>query len=150
MKFTDTLHVIVTNGEDKEVALKVKGVGSTLFCRELNEFKSITEDSKDVKQVDFGTEYTYKNVFKEFFLENRGRKPMKIIWARQSKKEKKKPAEIKDGKNDSKTNTSAVKEPEEPQVFTVTPAEIMLNQKMGIKVEVRANSEKIGKILEQW
>ena len=46
------------------------------------------------KVIDFGTEYTYKNVIKQFFLENRGRKPMKIIWARQNKKEKKKPTDV--------------------------------------------------------
>ena len=94
--------------------MKVKGVGSTLFCRELNEAKSIVEDAKDVKQVDFGTEYTYKNVVKQFFLENRGRKPIKIIWARQSKKEKKKPSEAKDAKTENKNLQAKEKEPEEP------------------------------------
>jgi len=34
-KFTDTLHIIVSNGVDEEVQLKVKGVGSTLYCEEL-------------------------------------------------------------------------------------------------------------------
>jgi hydrocephalus-inducing protein len=76
---------------------------------------------------------------------------MKIIWARQGKKEKKKPNEAKDAKNDSKASTLAKeKEPEEPQVFTITPAEVMLNAKMGIMVEIRANAPTIGKLLEQW
>lgn len=36
--------------------------------------------------IDFGTEYTYKTVPRQYFLENRGRKPMKIMWVRQNVK----------------------------------------------------------------
>ena len=61
-KFQDTLHIIVNNGVDLEVALKAKGVGSTLFCKD------------NLNLIDFGTEYTHQNITKEFFLENRGRK----------------------------------------------------------------------------
>lgn len=35
-------------------------------------------------------------------------------------------------------------------MFSVTPAEVTLNSKMGIYVEIRANSQQIGKIVEQW
>ena len=49
-RFTDTLHVIVNNGTDLEVALRAKGVGSTLYCKE------------DLRNIHFGTEYTHKNV----------------------------------------------------------------------------------------
>jgi hydrocephalus-inducing protein len=52
----------VNNGVDLEVALKAKGVGSTLFCKD------------NLNLIDFGTEYTHNNITKEFFLENRGRK----------------------------------------------------------------------------
>lgn len=79
-KFQDTLHVIVNNGVDLEVALKAKGTGSTLFCKD------------SLSLVDFGTEYTHSNITKEYFLENRGRKPMKIQWVRTTKVERKKPA----------------------------------------------------------
>lgn len=65
-KFQDTLHIIVNNGVDLEVALKAKGTGSTLYCRD------------NLTVVDFGVEYTHNNITKEFFLENRGRKPQKI------------------------------------------------------------------------
>lgn len=65
-KFSDTLHIIVNNGVDLEVALRAKGVGSTLFCKD------------NLNLVDFGTEYTHNNITKDFFLENRGRKSMKI------------------------------------------------------------------------
>ena len=50
MRFTDTLHIIVNNGMDLEVGLRAKGTGSTLFCKE------------NLKEIDFGTEYTHKNV----------------------------------------------------------------------------------------
>lgn len=47
--------------------------------------------------IDFGTEYTHSNITKEFFLENRGRKQMKIQWVRNMKLERK-PSTAKDGK----------------------------------------------------
>lgn len=47
-KFQDTLHIIVNNGIDLEVSLTAKGVGSTLYCKQ------------DLKNIDFGTEYTHK------------------------------------------------------------------------------------------
>jgi len=47
MKFQDTLHIIINNGVDLEVALRAKGVGSTLFCQ------------SSLSTVDFGTEYTH-------------------------------------------------------------------------------------------
>lgn len=72
-KFSDVLHIIVNNGVDLEVALKAKGTGSTLYCKD------------NLNLVDFGTEYTHSNITKEFFLENRGRKPMKIQWVRTTK-----------------------------------------------------------------
>jgi len=72
-KFQDKLHIIINNGVDLEVNLTAKGIGSTLYCKQ------------DLRNVDFGTEYTHKVVPKQFFLENRGRKPMKITWVRQVK-----------------------------------------------------------------
>ena len=39
--------------------------------------------------VDFGTQYTHNNCTKEFFLENRGRKQMKIQWVRTTKIDRK-------------------------------------------------------------
>jgi len=78
MRFQDTLYIIVSNGSEEEVQLRARGYGSTLFCQE------------KLDNIDFGTEYTHKNVPKQFFLENRGRKTMKIFWVRQDKKDRKK------------------------------------------------------------
>jgi hydrocephalus-inducing protein len=49
-RFQDTLHIIINNGSDLEVTLKARGVGSTLFCKQ------------GLSTIDFGTEYTYKNI----------------------------------------------------------------------------------------
>jgi len=51
-KFQDTLHIIINNGMDLEVGLKARGIGHTLSCKAL----------EDKGGVDFGTEYTHKNV----------------------------------------------------------------------------------------
>ena len=57
-RFQDTLHIIVNNGKDLEVQLKAKGTGTTICCEQ------------NLENVDFETEYTYKDVSKQFFLEN--------------------------------------------------------------------------------
>ena len=134
---------------DLEVGLRAKGNGSTLFCKE------------DLRNIDFGTEYTHKNVPRQFFLENRGRKQMKIIWVRQKKLEKKPKGEEKQeesarGKNKTPSKPSITlpgqeeAKVEEQFVFTIVPSEITLNPRMGIMVEFRANSFQVGKISEPW
>jgi hydrocephalus-inducing protein len=85
-KFQDTLHIIINNGVDLEVALRAKGTGSTLYCK------------TPLNVVDFGREYTHQNVTKEFFLENRGRKPMKIQWVRMTKLDRKNQKKAPDAK----------------------------------------------------
>jgi hydrocephalus-inducing protein len=153
------LHIIINNGVDLEVVLRAKGVGSTLYCKD------------NLNTIDFGTEYTFSNITREFFLENRGRKQMKIQWVRNVKPERKpnppgsapggkKPddetASSKKGGNDKTSNAEAQsqageKEGEESkQVFTVIPDTIVLNPKMGIMVQFRANSPLVGKIIENW
>ena len=65
---------------DVEVQLRARGTGNTLYTK------------VPMGVIDFGTEYTYKTVPRQFFLENRGRKPMKIMWVRQQKQNRKKDA----------------------------------------------------------
>lgn len=48
-KFTDTLFFIIKEGVDKEVLLKAKAIGSTIFC-------------KNIENISFGTIYTHKVV----------------------------------------------------------------------------------------
>lgn len=156
-KFQDTLHIIVNNGVDLEVALRAKGIGSTLFCKD------------NLNVIDFGTEYTFNNITKEFFLENRGRKQMKIQWVRNVKAERK-PATGQGKKPDAKGATAAAvpsdkqstaegasqagagaeKEEEAKIVYSIIPEQIVLNPKMGIMIQVRANSATVGRVIENW
>ena len=133
-RFTDTLHIIVNNGHDLEVQLKAVGSGTTLTCE------------KNIEDVDFETEYTYKNVPKQFFLENRGRKQMKIIWVRQNKMDRKRrdPKAIAQDPGASKASGiggTEEKKEDEQCVFTVVPEQITLGPKMGIMIEFRAFSQ---------
>lgn len=137
------------------MALRAKGIGSTLYCKE------------NLNLIDFGTEYTFNNITKEFFLENRGRKQMKIQWVRNAKAERKpaaapnaKKAEGgKAGASDKASNAGAdaastkgdpEKEEEQKIVYTIVPDQVVLNPKMGIMIQVRANSSTVGKVIESW
>ena len=135
-----------------EVQLKAKGWGNTLFVKN----DALTE-------VDFGTEYTHKTIPRQYFLENRGRKPMKIMWVRQNKKERAKPqktdetnakgAKAADATGTMKRTGSISGEPKEAEeqfVFSVVPDQITLGPRMGIMVEVRAYSHHIGQVSENW
>jgi len=129
-----------------EVQLRARGVGNTLYTK------------VPMSTIDFGTEYTHKTVPKQFFLENRGRKPMKIMWVRQNKMDRKKKtgdAAIKNAPESAalmkRTGSISGEAKEEEQfVFSVFPDQITLNPKMGIMIEVRAYSHHIGPVTEQW
>ena len=150
-KFTDTLHIIVNNGVDLEVGLKAKGIGTTLAWKE------------NLKEVNFGTKYTHFNETLEFFLENRGRKPQKIQWSRVNKptdRSKAKTSAKEDKQEDSKgeasiKDTSMISEKKEADeelkyVFAVVPDNFVLQPKMGIFIQFRANSFNKGKMTEQF
>lgn len=68
VKVNDVLHFVIKEGDDVEVQLKAKGVGSTLFCKE------------ELTFINLGVSYTYRKVTKEIFVENKGRKPQKLVW----------------------------------------------------------------------
>lgn len=46
--------------------MAVRGTGSTLYCKELKELKEQKDEATKemIKAIDFGTEYTHKNVAK--------------------------------------------------------------------------------------
>lgn len=68
-KFNDTLYFVIKEGVDKEVSLKAKAVGSTIFC-------------KDISTISFGTLYTHKAQLQDVFLENKGRRVQNLRWSR--------------------------------------------------------------------
>jgi hydrocephalus-inducing protein len=92
---------------------------------------------------------------------------MKIQWVRNVKPERKdKEATGKKGEETSKKGTNdkastaaggedksqggETQSEEAKQVFTVVPDNIVLNPKMGIMIQFRANSPLTGKIIENW
>jgi hydrocephalus-inducing protein len=88
---------------------------------------------------------------------------MTIVWVRTTKPERSKaPKDKKDGKkdNDSKkgdgktesvAGTEVAQEDEKAQfTFTVVPERMVLNPKMGYKVQFRANCLNVGQVTEQW
>jgi len=80
---------------------------------------------------------------------------MKILWQTTTKvKKSKKPGEknVQGGKNTASESvgTEAKDEDEVKAVFQVVPEQMTLNPKMGYKVQFRANSFNIGKVMENW
>jgi len=51
-RFNDVLHFVIKEGMGKDIALKAKGVGSTIFCNE------------DLNNIDFGINYTFTQLTK--------------------------------------------------------------------------------------
>ena len=78
IRFQDTLHFVIKEGAGVDVILKAKGVGSTIFCKD------------DLKSINFDTQYTFRAVSKEIFIENKGRKEQTLHWQRKKPVEKKK------------------------------------------------------------
>ena len=93
---------------------------------------------------------------------------MKIQWVRNTKNDRK-PASAapKDGakkeegkaasekksdkaSNAGESNAQAEKEEETKAIFSVIPDTIVLNPKMGIMIQIKANSQINGKIVENW
>jgi hydrocephalus-inducing protein len=72
---------VVKDGKDKDVVLKAKGIGSTIYSDD------------NLEQLDFGNIYTFKTAVKEIFIQNRGRKSQKITWQRKKLLDKKKSKE---------------------------------------------------------
>ena len=70
-RFNDVLYFVIKEGVDKEVQLKARGTGSTIFC-------------KDLKFISFGTVYTFREQIIETFIENRGRRKQTLKWTKKN------------------------------------------------------------------
>lgn len=127
-KFYDTLHIVITEGVDMDASLKAVGKGTTIYCAE------------DMETLSFGLIYTFNNMTKDIFIENKGRRTQKLTW--QPIKEKKKKILPKDDKK--------VEEEEPDPVFTIVPDTINLPAKTGVMFQFRANSTRPGKIAEKF
>ena len=78
------LYFVIKEGVDREVQLKARGVGSTIFCKEL-------------KNMPFGTVYTFREQIIETFIENKGRRKQTLKWTKKSY-----------GKNEGQKETKAI------------------------------------------
>lgn len=131
-KFSDILHFVIKEGLDIDIVLKAKGRGSTIFCKE------------DLENVNFNTQYTHRQTTREIFVENKGRKPQKLVWQRKPLDKKSRAIEQdKKGKDKNKDVSE-----EEPEIFNILPETVVLPPKHGIMYQFRANSTKRGKINE--
>ncbi len=63
---------------DIDCSLKAKGEGSTIFCKE------------SLDHINFGIQYTHRQIPREIFVENKGRKPQLLTWVYKKPVEKKK------------------------------------------------------------
>jgi hydrocephalus-inducing protein len=113
----------VRDGNDKDVVLKARGTGSTIYCVE------------NLEYLNFETIYTYKTVVKEIFIQNKGRKSQKIVWQKRKADKKKKDDEEKT---------------EEDSVFVIEPESETIPPKYGRNFKFIAHSTKKGKITEQF
>ncbi|CAD8206755.1 unnamed protein product [Paramecium octaurelia] len=128
VKVSDVLHFVIKEGDDVEVQLKAKGIGSTIFCKD------------DLSSVNMGVNYTHRKVTKEIFVENKGRKQQKLQWTQKKPQQKKEEQDQK--------NNKAPPPPEEESVFSIAPDTIVLPPKHGIMFQFRGYSQKKGKISE--
>ena len=95
--------------------------------------------------ISFGIQYTFRNQTKEIFLENKGRRPQRLIWSRKVKP----PNVKKDEAAPAKKETKKVSE-EEQVTFQIIPDNVVLPAKNGIMFQFRANSTKKGQVEEEW
>lgn len=70
--FKDTLHVMVSEGDDNSIPISAAGTGSTCICEEL------------VAVMDTGDQFTNRAFSQTFVLRNEGRKPHSLVWTNQA------------------------------------------------------------------
>lgn len=102
-RLLDTLHFVIKEGEDKDVQLKARSVGHTIFWKE------------NLESINFGVIYTHRSKIHNILIENKGNKSQVLTWSKFEAKKAK-----GDQKEEKKRMTSArkgTKEDEEEEVF---------------------------------
>ena len=69
-KLLDVLHFVIKEGDDKDVVLKAKSVGHTIFWKENLDF------------INFGVIYTHRSKIHNILIENKGNKSQTLAWAK--------------------------------------------------------------------
>ena len=150
-RFTDTLYFVIKEGVDKEVLLKARGVGTTIF-------------RKNLDFISFGTVFTFREQIIETFIENKGRRKQILKWTKKSfgKVEGKKTKMIKEEERkystqkSNKNTNSSLKNGKEitqfniPDTFSIMPNIVELPPKTGFTFKFKAYSVKVGKLSEHF
>ena len=137
--FTDILHFVIKDGMNKDVLLKARGDGTTLFWKE------------DLSHINFGPQFTHRLIPREIFVENKGSKLQNLHWQNIKASEKKK----------SKENEPNVKKPlknaeeqqqnlEDGDIFHIIPERVSLPPKTGIMFQFHCYSTKLGPQKSTW
>lgn len=140
--FNDTLHFVIKDGVNKDVSLRAKGEGTTLFWKE------------DLSHINFSPQFTYRLIPREIFVENKGSKPQNLRWQNIRASEKKKPKENEQKKpGGNRDNTGQEVAPmnfEDGDVFHIIPEKVSLPPKSGIMFQFHAYSMKLGLQKSTW
>jgi len=136
--FADTLHFVIKEGVDIDIPLKAKGIGSTIYCKE------------DLKLITFGLQYTCKLDHKELFVENKGRRPQRLVWQPKKMESKKKDKEKEGNKEKTPVKNDNAEEEEIENAYAIVPDSVTLPPKTGIMFQFRAYSTRKGVITEYY
>ena len=137
--FTDILHFVIKDGVNKDVMLKARGEGTTLFWKE------------DLSHINFGPQFTYRLIPREIFVENKGSKLQNLRWQNIKASEKKKAKEDQ-GKKTGKPGDNEPQKPnyEDGDIFHIIPEKVSLPPKSGIMFQFHCYSTKIGNQKSNW
>ena len=147
-KFADTLYFVIKEGVDKEVQLKARGVGTTIF-------------RKNLDFISFGTVFTFREQIIETFIENKGRRKQTLKWTKKNfgkvdgknkmiKGDERQVSTQKTGKSSLSTNSNSVKQFNIPDTFSIVPNIVELPPKTGFTFKFKAYSAKVGKLSENF
>lgn len=130
-KISDIMHLLVTEGKDIQVTTKAKGISTPVTCKD------------NLETVDFGTQYTTQTIIREFLIENRGRKPRKLVWSSDTAptKKSKSPETIS-------SSTHGMDDSGEVPVFSVSPDTLVLDGKCAYKFHFVALCPIHGEVME--
>lgn len=138
--FTDILHFVIKDGVNKDVLLKARGEGTTLFWKE------------DLSHINFGPQFTYRLIPREIFVENKGSKLQNLRWQNIKASEKKKTKENEGKKPVKGAAEIEQKQPnyEDGDIFHIIPEKVSLPPKSGIMFQFHCYSTKLGNQKSTW
>lgn len=138
----DHLHILVTEGDSLAVPLYAVGVGTTIHCQ------------RDIRAIDFGSQFTDKVCDQRITLENKGRRKQRLRWVNQTVRD----AQIAQNQELQKMEMEAkkkdpskafnVKATEIAAHFTVIPQEIELRPWTAVTYVFKGQSPKTG--IKNW